>query len=205
MIDRIEVELSRHLKPMVAPSYLWARVQTAPRTKARKPRWLLWPAAAAVAATTALCYFNVQSDSTSSLAKAAFRELASGSEALDFRSSDPVEIRAWIEAHTGLDIPLASAHSVHLIGVTLLRNSPCMVCVSYRIGGEKGELLVARGGSGGPKHPLIQRTSFRGATVTSWAAAGQIYAIATSMESPHSACILCHLDPKRSSTPTPAG
>ena len=207
MIDRIEVELSRHLKPLVAPPELWSRVQTAPGAKVRKPRWLLWSVPATIAATTALCYFNlnVKSDSTSYLAKAAWRELASGPEALDFRSSDPVQIRAWIEAHTGLDIPLASAHSVRLIGVTLLRNSPGMVCVSYRIGNEKGELLVARGGSGGPKHPSIQQTTFRGATVTSWAAAGQTYAIATSMESPHAACILCHLDSKRSAMPTPAG
>ena len=205
MINRIEVELSRHLKPLAAPDDLWRRVQTAPAAKVRKPRWLLWPVAVTVAAASALFYFSLKSDSTSSLAKAAWRELSSGTEAVDFRSSDPVEIRAWIEANAGLDVPLGSAHSVQFIGVTLLRSSPCMVCVSYRIGDRRGELLVARGGSGGPKHPSIRQTSFRGATVTSWAAAGQTYAIATSIESPHSACILCHADRKGLPMRPPAG
>jgi hypothetical protein len=204
VINRIEVELSRHLKPLAAPDDLWRKVQTAPVACVRKPRWLLWSVAAAVTAASALFYFSVESDSTSYLAKAAWRELSSGTEPLDFRSSDPLKIRAWIEANAGLDIPLVSTYSVQFIGVTLLRTSPCIVSVSYRIGNRRGELLVARGGSGGPKHPSIRQTSFKGATVTSWAAAGQTYAIAT-MESPHSACILCHVDRKGSLMPPPAG
>ena len=177
----------------------------APGAPVRKPRWLLWSVAATVAAASALFYFGLESDSTSYLAKAAWRELSSGTEPLDFRSSDPLEIRAWIKANAGLDIPLVSAHSVQFIGVSLLRSSPCTVCVSYRIGNRRGELMVARGGSGGPKHPSIRQTSFRGATVTSWAAAGQTYAIATSIRGPHSACILCHVDRKGSPMAPPAG
>jgi len=212
MINRIELELSRHLKPSAAPDELWSRVQTASssnhakeRIGMQKPRWLLWPVAAAVAAVIALCYFSVDPDFTPDLAKAARQELASGSEKVDFRSSDPVEIRAWIESHAGLDIPLASAHSVEFIGVTLLKNSPCVVCVSYRIGKEKGELLVARGGFGVPKHPSTKATFLRGTTTISWAAAGQAYAIATRQEGQNSACLLCHADRGHSPMPPSAG
>ena len=204
MINRIEAELSQHLKPSPAPHELWRSVQTGLSAQVQKPRWFLWSIAAAVAATSAFCYFSVDADSTSDLAKAAWRELARGSEKVDFRSSDPVKIRAWIEAHAGLDIPLTSAHSVEFIGATLLKSSPCVVCVSYRIGAEKGELLVARGGSGGPKHPSIRQTFFRGTTTISWAAGGQTYAIATPKEGLHSACVLCHVDPKRSPIPPSA-
>src|SRR6516225_8729571 len=118
MINRIEAELSQHLKPSPAPHELWRSVQTGLSAKVQKQRWLLWSIAAAVAATSAFCYFSVDSDSTSDLARAAWRELASGSEKVDFRSSDPVKIRAWIEALVGLDIPLTSAHSVEFIGAT---------------------------------------------------------------------------------------
>jgi hypothetical protein len=204
MINRIEVELSRHLKPSAAPDELWRSVETGLSTKPQKPRWLLWSVAAAVAATSAFWYFSFDSDSTSDLAKAAWRELASGSGKIDFRSNDPVQIRAWIEAHAGLDIPLASAHSVEFIGATLLKNSPCVACVSYRIGKEKGELLVSRGILGGPKHPAIRKTSYKGTSLISWAASGQTYAIATTKEGQHSACVLCH-DGKRSPMPPSAG
>ena len=63
---------------------------------------------------------------------------------------------------------------------------------------ERGELLVARGGFGEPKHPSIRQTSFKGATIISWVAAGQTYAMATHMEVQHANCILCHVDRKGS-------
>ena len=196
MINRIDAELSRHLRPLAAPDDLWRRVQTSPGAKAHKPRWLRWSVATTVAATCALSYLSTDPDSRSHLVKMAWRQLASGSETVDFRSSDPVEIRAWIEANAGLDIPLASAHSVQFIGVALLQKTPCMVCVSYRVGNEKGELLAARGGFGGPKHPSIRQTSFKGATIISWVAAGQTYAVATHIEVLRAACVLCHVDRK---------
>jgi hypothetical protein len=80
-----------------------------------------------------------------------------------------------------------------------------VVCVSYRIGKEDGELLVARGGLGGPKHPSIRKTSYKGTSIISWATAGQTYTIATTKEGLHSACVLCHMDGKRIPTPPSAG
>jgi hypothetical protein len=185
MISRLDVELSRHLEPVTAPDELWSRVEAGIRTEtlrnkgAPRGRRILW--AIAVTAAIALCFIRLASDQTGY------------PDTLDFRSSDPQQIRAWVEAHAGIDIPLVNGRSVQFIGVALLRGSRFAVCVPYRSGNQWGKLLVARGGSGGPKHPSVRPLSDRGATVVAWVAGGQTYAIASPMQ--HIACALCHLDP----------
>jgi hypothetical protein len=193
-MSRVDLELGRHLQRVTAPDELWSRIQAGLKT-APAPRWRLWAVCAATAAAiVGICYFSIGSDSSAYLSQAASRELGTSPEQLDFRSSDPAEIRAWVEAHAGLDIPLASAQSVSFVGVKLLQGSRFLVCVSYCIGDKKGKLFVARGGAGGPRHPSIRHTSYQGASIISWVAGGQSYAIATRKGSLDAACALCHMD-----------
>ncbi len=197
MRNRLDVELSRHLKPVTAPEELWSKIpeelwsripdelwsrieagqpaNTRPNTRRRR---ILW--ACAAAAVVALCCLRVASDPTGYPDK------------LDFRSSDPQQIRAWVETHAGIDIPLVSGRSVQFIGAALLRGSRFVVCVPYRSGNQWGKLLVARGESGGPKHPSMRHLSDKGATVVAWVEGGQTYAITAPVQ--HAACALCHLD-----------
>jgi hypothetical protein len=188
MRNRLDVELTRHLKPVTAPEELWSKIpdelwsrieagQALPPANTRGRR-ILW--ACAAAAVVALCCLRVAPDRTGYPGM------------LDFRSSDPQQIRAWVEAHAGIDIPLVNGRSVQFIGAALLRGSRFVVCVPYRSGNQWGKLLVARGESGGPKHPLMRHLSDRGATVVAWVAGGQTYAIAAPVQ--RVACALCHLD-----------
>ena len=193
-----EEELSRHLMPVAAPEELWKRIQTGSQAKATvKPRKsVLWALPAAITAVIALLCVSPRPGSTLDLAGVASRELASGSERFDLRSSDPLQIRAWVKARAGINIPLQSSHSVEFIGVTLLHEPRCAaVCVSYRVGNLNAKLLVARGGTRGPKHPSEQQTSYKGATVMSWVSGGQTYVIASPpLQNSHIACLLCHVD-----------
>jgi hypothetical protein len=210
VISRLDLELQRQLEPVPAPEELWKRIRTGARAKTAPPavhtakaRWVFLTSAAT--ATIVLCYFAIGSDSTGHLAKIASRELAAGTSKLDFRSSDPDRIRAWVRSHAGIDVPLASGRSVEFIGVGLLQVSPCVVCVSYRAGGKEGKLVIGRGGSGGPKHPSMQHWSYRGANILAWVAAGDTYAIAAPVENLQAACALCHGNPLRSDLPDRKG
>jgi hypothetical protein len=198
VIPGFEEELSRHLMPVAAPEELWRRIQASSQANATvKPRKsALWALPAAITAVIALWCVSPRPDSTLDLAGVASRELASGSERFDLRSSDPLQIRAWVKAQAGINIPLEAGHSVEFIGVTLLHELRCAaVCVSYRVGNVTGKLLVARGGTRGPKHPSVQHTSYKGATVTSWVSGGQTYVIASPpVQDSHIACLLCHVD-----------
>jgi hypothetical protein len=191
MTSRLDLELRRQLLAVPAPKELWSRVQTGVRTKSvPRIRWVLW--ASAATAAIALCYVGLGSDSTPYVAKVASRELAAGSEMLDFRSRDPDDIRAWVQSHAGIDIPLASGRFVQFIGVALRKGSCCAVCVSYRVGGKEGKLVVARGGFGGPKHTSMRHLSYGGANIMMWVAGGQTYAIAGPVENLQVSCAICH-------------
>jgi hypothetical protein len=197
VISRLDLELQRQLKPVHAPEELWRRIQTGTRAKTvPKGRGVLL--ASAATAAIVLCYLGFGSDPTRYLVKTASRELAARTDKLDFRSSDPNQIRAWVESHAGIDVPLAGGRSIQFIGVGLLQVSTCLVCVSYRVGGKEGKLVIARGGSGGPKHPSMRHLSYGGANILAWVSAGQTYVIAAPMENLQVTCALCHGNSARS-------
>jgi hypothetical protein len=210
VISRLDLELQRQLKPVPAPEELWRRIQTGARAKTVPPavhtakaRWVLL--ASAPTAAIVLCYLGIGSDPNRSLMKTASRELAAGTSKLDFRSSDPDQIRAWVQSHAGIDVPLASAPSVQFIGAALLQVSTCLVCVSYRVGGKEGKLVVARGGFGGPKHPSMRHFSYGGANILAWVTEGHTYVVAAPMENLQVTCALCHANTARSHFPDRAG
>lgn len=192
MTNRLDLELQRQLRPVDAPEELWARIQT--RTRAKHTPNLRWLAGAFAGAAIVLCCLMLRSNATGHLAKTAAQELAARSERVDFRSNDPAQIRAWVRSRAGMDVPLASAGSVRFLGVALLQESPCVVCVSYRIGGKRGDLVIARGGSRGPKHSSMQHLSSGNASILAWAAAGQTYVVAAPVDNLQLTCSLCHID-----------
>lgn len=210
MVSRVGAELSRHLGPISAPDGLWERIENAAKPQPmRTLRWPMWAFAAAVAATIALFCFSLRSDTSSYMAQLALRELAAGSGNLDFASADPAQIRAWVKANAGLDLPLADARGsvfepsrdrqgahepVHFLGVSLMREGGLAACVSYRVGGQIGKLLVARG-STAPQHPALQQTSSEGSVTASWMMGGQTYALAVrAPQDLRASCVLCHIE-----------
>ena len=194
VVSRFDAELFRHLRPVKAPEALWDRIQEVSAPERQAPvRWPVWAFAAAVAATIALFCFSLRSDTTPYMAKLAAAELDANVERVDFRSEDPVRIRAWVKANTGTDVPLPAQVSVRLIGANLIGKGTA--CISYRIGNQVGKLVVARGASAAPQHASIEYSTRNGASVASWTMQGQTYALAWSAPGDmHSACILCHLD-----------
>lgn len=186
MIDRLEEQLARHLRPVAAPDDLWFRIQDPHQGHAVRPlRWPMWAFAAALAATIALFCFSLRSDTNSYMAKFATAELARGAEDVQFRSADPAQIRAWVQANAGIDIPLLpkAAENVKLIGVSVFHSGSPMVCVTYRAGNQMSRLLVTR----------ATAAAHRGTTLSPWVMHGQAYMLAWSApENAHAACILCH-------------
>ena len=192
MRNKLEAELSRHLRPVTAPEELWLRIQGG--AIAEKPvrlRWPIWAVAAAAAAMLALC-FSLRSATIPYLERMASRELASGAAAPDLRSDDPTRIRAWVKAHAGLDVPLPNepAQGVQLIGVSLLQGEGPVACITYRVGGHEAKLLVTRGAARPQHHPTKLDSG-----VASWTQGKQLYALAWGgPQEGNAACVLCHLD-----------
>jgi hypothetical protein len=78
VINRLEEELARQLRPVAAPEDLWLRIEEPRRSHTGAVlRWPVWAFAAALAATVALFCFS----------------LARGVEEVQFRPTDPAHIR----------------------------------------------------------------------------------------------------------------
>jgi hypothetical protein len=94
-------------------------------------------------------------------------------------SGDAGEIRAFVKARAGIDLPLrAQAAGVRLTGATLVKGS---VEIAYRVGGRDGRLTVdGRHGSG--------------ARVFTWSMGGHSYTLeCATPEDLKVACNLCHI------------
>jgi hypothetical protein len=197
VVHRLDEELARHLRPVAAPEDLWSRMQGPHQGHAGAViRWPVWAFAAAVAATIALFCFSLRSDTSSYLAKFAVGELARGVEDVQFRSADPKQIRAWVQANAGIDIPLPAraGESVKLIGASVFPNGSPMVCLTYRVGNQPTRLLVARATNAVPQHESMERSSYHGKSISSWVMQGQAYMLAgAAAENARSGCVLCHV------------
>ncbi|HLG98408.1 MAG TPA: hypothetical protein VKX49_18975 [Bryobacteraceae bacterium] len=157
----IERELEQSLRRVAAPGELWERIQGAgkPRSWIRS-RFVAW---ASVPVLMVAAFFGSHTRNNSGL---------------QFRSSDPTEVRAWVKASTGLDVPL---HTGNLAGAN--RISAHAAEISYRAGGREMSLIV----SSAPAQ--VRRT---GKSVA-WTADGQTYLLACNAPQDMRACILCHV------------
>jgi hypothetical protein len=172
----LESQLQRGLRPVSAPPELWDRVQSArvsrPQDKGRKLVWAL--ALAVVLAAVALSRSPLRQDP----------------QQITFHCQNPAQLRAWVRANTGLDVPLRAAPpaSIQLIGA---RAGEGRVEIAYRAGGRDGVLRVSPSGVGSAdgSHSRVS------GDVSSWVMAGQRYTLASSDASDlQLACKLCHLD-----------
>jgi hypothetical protein len=160
----METVLEQRLARVGAPEELWERVAF-PRARQSSPRVHTSVNAArmsacatlAVAVIVLLWGFHQQSNVA----------------ALQFRSSDPGAIRSWVQAKTGIDVPL---HAGHLAGANVNQGR---AEIAYRVGGHD---LTLRIGDVGSKNDNL----------LSWAAGGQTYMVACTAPEDLKACALCH-------------
>jgi hypothetical protein len=167
----IEPVLARHLGRTTAPAELWQRV-----AEPRMPR----PASANFRLLLAL-------------ASVLFVALLLGgfhpgrTPVLDFRSSRPDQIQAWVKANTGLDVPLHASHSVRLLGASAIRGRDPAARIIYRAGAKDIALTVASAGVA----PVLAVS--KNDSVFSWTARGQKYVVACAdAEELRIGCLLCH-------------
>lgn len=178
--DRLESELRRGLASVAAPPELWDRVQAARFTPSSgHPRRLVWAmAATVVVVAVGLSFVNRESVA-----------VAVDSQKTAFHCQNPAELRAWVKANTGLDVPLRAvrASSIQFIGA---RNIGDRAEIAYRAGNRNGLLLVSRAdGIASAPH------NHASGNVSSWVMAGQRFTVAS--DNPGDlqlACKLCHLD-----------
>jgi hypothetical protein len=194
--------LEKHLGRVEAPAGLWAQVRN-PRPAARAatgPAWTAWAAAAATLAIAAggwlLWGVMWKPQPVEALAVAALRGDA---RRLALHTEDAVEVRAWVKAHSGIDIPLPPKHSplVQIIGANIVRaGSEPVAEVSYQVGEHRAALLVAKDPSGRksyPSHEVRGSDPFGMARVSQWSMRGQSYTLAWAAPGEFRvACLLCH-------------
>jgi hypothetical protein len=103
---------------------------------------------------------------------------------------NPAELRAWVRANTGLDVPIQASPpaSIQLIGA---RNLGASVEIAYRAGNRDALLSVSRADAGSASLPHGQVSG----NESSWVADGERFTLAASNATDlQLACKLCHLD-----------
>jgi hypothetical protein len=169
--------LERGLRPVAAPPELWDRVRNSKPVSSRgSNRMLVWAMAAAVVLIVAGLSL-IQRD------HAAYQVSSDHCE-------NPAQLRAWVRAKTGLDLPLRadSSASIQLIGA---RNVRGRVEISYRAGNRDAMLLVSRAEAGAANVPHSRVSG----NVSAWVMAGQQVTLACADPAAlQLACKLCHLD-----------
>ncbi len=198
----LEQALRQHLARTEAPADLWDRVEAARFTPARVttgPMWTVWAAAAAMIAITAGGWVMWKQLSEPVTVEAlAVDALTRNPQDLRFRSEKAAEIRAWLRANTGMDVPLPPQHSplVQIMGANVLAGDVPLVEISYRVGDYNAALLISKDPSGKrtyPKHEVRPSESFQEARVSSWSMRGQSYTLAWAAPGEFRvACLLCH-------------
>jgi hypothetical protein len=161
-----------------APEELWDRIQT-PRAVRRhgSNRRLVW----AMAATVVLAAVAV------SLVRSPVRNQ---SPLAAFHCQNPAQLRAWVKANTGFNVPLRAVppSSIQLIGARAVEGR---AEIAYRAGNRDAVLLVSRAdpGSANARHSPVSGNS------SSWVMDGQRFTLACNDPAGlQLACKLCHLD-----------
>jgi len=201
-------ELEKALRPVAAPPELWNRVRAAPSAPSqigarsqiaalpqippprRANQTLVWAMAAAVI-LLAVGLSALYRESVGGDEKAALEALSADSQQIALHCQNPAQIRAWVRANTGLDLPLReeSSPSIRLIGAQMVGGTRGAK-VAYRAENRDAVLLVSRAG-GAPDVPHSRAAS----NVSSWVMDGQRYTLAANDAADlQLACKLCHPD-----------
>jgi hypothetical protein len=171
-------ELQLALHQVAAPPELWDRVQYARVSRLQAPsRRFVWaPVLAVVLAAVAL-----------SLIRSPERQ---DSQLTAFHCQNPAQLRAWVKANTGFNVPLQAAlpASIQLIGARAVAGR---AEIAYRAGNRDAMLLVSRADPGSANAPHSRVSG----NVSSWVMDGQRFTIACNDPAGlQLACKLCHLD-----------
>jgi hypothetical protein len=181
-MDTLERELHVGLREVSAPAELWDRIQapqSARLVQSRGPVWAIAAAVVLVAVGLSLLYARRQS-------------IAADNESpkIALHCENPAQLRAWVRARTGLDLPLRAdaSPSIQLIGADIDSRG---VEVAYRAGNRDAMLLVSRADAGAADVPHNRVSGNH----SSWVMDGQRYTLACNdAASLQLACKLCHLD-----------
>jgi hypothetical protein len=178
MNQRLEHELQYGLRPVTAPPELWDRIQAPAAVPLRESnRGLVWAMAATVV-LMAVGLSLVHRDNT------AFPVFAGD------HCQNPAQLRAWVRAKTGLDLPLRadSSPSIQLMGAEVLDGAG--VKVAYRVENRDAQLLISSAdGAANVPHNRVN------GKVSTWVMNGQSLTLASdSAADLQLACKLCHLD-----------
>lgn len=204
----LEQALRKHLGRNAAPQDLWSRVEKARRAPAtrRLPLPLagrLTPALAVLTVAVGGWVLWQQFSKPQSVEALAVDALGRGPEHLQFRSDRAAEIRAWLRANAGLDVPLPPRHSplIEIVGAAVIENQGRIAEIAYRVGDRNAALLVRKDPSGTrsyQQHTVRPSESFKEARVSSWSMRGQSYTLAWAAPGEFRvACLLCHGDEPR--------
>ncbi len=194
--------LEQKLRQVAAPEEILTRVGDPQVPRA----WSIFPSLAVLTAVTVVAtalwgFFPRLSSSANTQASPAqvfaIQALAGGPERLDFQSGAVPEIRAWVKARTGLEIPLPSMTSnrVRLMGVCAVRGGTPAIEVAYRVSGHRAALLVSKASAStsGCRHQFLTCESTGGARVSTWIMRGQLYTLAYAAPGNlRDECLLCH-------------
>ncbi len=157
----MEEELERSLRRVSAPQELWDRIQSPQHARASaRTRFMAW------AAVPMLMFVAV------------WGTHSRNNPATQLHSSDPAEIRAWVKANAGLDVPL---HAGNLAGAKVV--SARTAEIAYRVAGRDVSLLVS-------ESPASVRRNGR---AVSWMTGGQTYLLACAEPQDFKACVMCHV------------
>jgi hypothetical protein len=159
----IEPALARHLDSVSAPEELWERVRN-PRVIQKKGVPTSGNAARLGACATVLMLLAIW--------------LFVGHRGL--KSNDPGEIRGWVQAKAGIDVPLrARPAGVQLTGASVSNGT---VEIAYKVGNRDGRLFV------GGKHTSSNPRVF------TWSMHGNTYMLeCATPDDLKVACNLCHI------------
>lgn len=172
---RLASELQWGLREMNAPPELWDRVQAGRFAPRRKTSSVLIWATAAVGVLFAIGVYRTTTPGDLPHA--------------GIRCQNPAQLRAWVRAKTGIDVPLRAAtlSSIQLIGARSVAES---VEIAYRTGDRGGTLTVSPAiGAADVPHDRVS------GNVSSWVMDGQRYTLMCDNAADlQLACKLCHLD-----------
>jgi hypothetical protein len=156
----VEATLEARLARVGAPEELWDRV-VCPRPSVRRSANAVRMSACATLAVAIIVLVWGFS-------------LRTNRAGLQFASSNPSAVRAWVKANAGIDVPL---HSGNLAGATVDHGRAEIL---YRVNGRNLTLVTGNG-------QRIDKANL------SWSASGQTYMLLCAAPEDLKACALCHV------------
>ncbi len=178
----IETVLERKLDRVAAPRELWDRINKNQNQHRQEclchtgstgilacvdfKRKLVWTLVAAMLVVVLVWGFRPRRD-------------------LVMQSDSATQIREWVKANAGLDVPLPGhSASVRLTGARVMRGDVEIAC---RVGDHQAKLLVSKGNS------TLQHGAQPTRATVSWGMADRVYTLASATpEDLKIACLLCH-------------